>query len=125
MEKIATEAYNTEEIKLLNGEVVVLKPLVLKQLKKFMKTMDDWTKSEDADESFELLLTAGARCFSKTNPDFWDEKEEKYTDEFEENVDIHSLYRALDVCGGVNLNDPKLQEAAQAAALAEAANGNN
>lgn len=104
---MATSVYSTEEIELQDGTTVVLKPLNIKTLRSFMTTMERFGE-EDAteEEGLEVLLDAAALCLKGQRPEFWDGK--KHTEDFEEVVDMPTIYKILDVCGGVKLNDPNL-----------------
>jgi len=110
---MATTVYTIEEVSLQDDSQIKLKPLNIKGLRNFMDVMrsfgDDKTTEE---ESFEILLDAAAICLQGERPDFWDSKTKKHTEAFEEVVDIPTIYKILDVCGGVKLNDPNLLAAA-------------
>jgi hypothetical protein len=92
----------------------MLKPLNLALLRKFMSKIKEWSEiDDDADKSFDVLMQAGSICFAKIRPEFYDKAGQTYTENFEEVMDLQTLYKALDVCGGVKLDDPKLMEMAQ------------
>lgn len=125
---MATAVYTTEEVTLQDDTTVTLKPLNISGLRKFMKRMDAFTSAESEDDGFEALLAAAALCLSKQRPEFWDEKFDngktaegaekpkgKHTEAFEEAADMPTVYKILDVCGGVQLNDPNLLAAAAGA----------
>lgn len=112
---MATEVYTVEEVTLQDGENVELRPLNISRLRKFMVFMDKFAEAETEDEGFEILLDASALCLSNKAPQYWDGKEKKHTEEWEEAADMPTIYKILDVCGGVKLNDPNLLAAAAAA----------
>jgi hypothetical protein len=112
---LATEVYTVEEVTLQDDETVELRPLVISRLRKFMKLMDEFAEAKTEDESFEVLLKASALCVSNKAPQYWDSKEKTYTEAWEEAADMPTIYKILDVCGGVKLNDPNLLAAAAAA----------
>ena len=112
---MATTVYTTEEVELQDGSVVTLKPLTIKNLRKFMEIMEGFESAESEDEGLEVMLNASAVCLKAQRGDFWNEDESTYTDAFEESVDMPTIYKILDVCGGIKLNDPNLLAAAQEA----------
>lgn len=125
---MATTVYTTEEILLSDDSVVVLKPLTIKNLRLFMKLIDGFGKAATEDEGLDVLLDASALCLKEQRPEFWDEKKTKeveqedgskkkvpapgHTEVFEDIIDMESVYKVLEVCGGVKLNDPNLLRAA-------------
>lgn len=110
---MATTVYTVEEISLQDGSQIKLKPLNIKGLRDFMDVMRSFGDEKTTEEeSFEILLDAAAICLKKERPEFWNAKDGKHTEDFEEVVDIPTIYKILDVCGGVKLNDPNLIAAA-------------
>lgn len=119
---MATTVYNKEEIVLGDDSKVMLKPLSIKYLRIFMPKMQEWQDhltNEDAVKndpmglvSMELLLQAAIICLTEQKPE-WKENPELAEDV----LDMDTIYRVLEVCGGVKLNDENLLRAAQEAAL--------
>lgn len=119
---MATAVYTVEEITLQDGKEATLKPLNIKGLRKFMSKMQEFGAVKTEDEGLEILLDAAAICLMKQYPEFWDKKKHRvegseefvggYSEEAEEALDMPTVYRILDVCGGVKLNDPNLIAAA-------------
>lgn len=135
-----TTVYTVEEIELQDGSIVTLKPLSIKGLRKFMERMDEFPESTTNDEGMDVLLDCAAICLMKQREEFWDAEKKRgnrkvtegkrevtkpkpfggHTEEAEDALDMPTVYRILDVCGGVKLDDPKLLEAAQEAVLGAA-----
>jgi len=122
---MATAVYTVEEITLQDNRDAILKPLNIKGLRKFMAKMQEFGEVSEEDEGLDILLDAAAICLMKQHPDLWDKKKTKvegkdgveeyiggYSEEAEEALDMPTVYRILDVCGGVKLNDPNLIAAA-------------
>jgi hypothetical protein len=105
---MATTVYTTEEVQLQDDTKVTLRPLNIKGLRKFMTVMENFGKSENDEEGFEILLTAAALCLAKQRPEFYDAEKGTATEAFEDAADMPTIYKILDVCGGVKLNDPNL-----------------
>jgi hypothetical protein len=116
---LATTVYTTEEITLQDDTTVILKPLPIKGLRKFMAKMEEFGKVEDEDQGMNVLLDAASICLMKQRPEFWDaDKDEKkggFSDQAEEVLDMPTVYKVLEVCGGVKLNDPEVIAAAMEA----------
>ena len=109
---MATSVYTTEDVQLQDDTTVTLKPLNIKGLRKFMVVMEGFAKAASDDEGFEILLRAAALCVSKQRPEFYNAETGECTEEFEDAVDMPTVYKILEVCGGVKLNDPNLLAAA-------------
>lgn len=126
---MATRVYNEEEISLQSGDDVVLKPLVVGRLRRFM---DAWAKFADVkkdDEGFNVFINCAGIALEENFKGKFDalkatpaEKEKgeylspEYKEFLEDTLDLESIYRILDIAGGIKLNDPKMIEAALAAA---------
>lgn len=127
---MATRVFNTEEIELLDGSTVILRPLAIKQLRKFMErfhawnsiNIDDFIKDVDPNDSssimkakleYENVMTDGLMnvalsCLTKTRPDLvkLDEDGDPVGADI---LDLDTIYKIIEVCGGIKLNDPKSQ----------------
>ena len=110
---MATSVYTVEEIELQNGVTISLKPLTIKALRKFMEKMKEFAEAETEDESVRKLVEASALCFAKQQPELAAD-----IDELEDVLDMPTIYKIIEVCGGIKLNDPKLMEIAEQTALA-------
>jgi hypothetical protein len=107
---VATSVYTAEEIKLQNGKEVTLKPLNIKNLRKFMKKFKelDTFKDGDDDKVVDFLIEVGQLCLASLYKEYED------TDKFEDAVDMPTVHKIIEICGGVKLNDPELMAAAAA-----------
>ena len=99
---LATKVYDTLEIELQDGTEVMLRPLNIKQLRKFMDVV---AKLSDAGEmdNLDLLLDACAIALSKKLPDLVADR-----DRLEEALDIPTIWKILEISGGIKMNDPNL-----------------
>lgn len=127
MRTIANRVYNQEEI-ILNNEVedvaVTLRPLPIARLREFMKEWDkmgELNKSEEEateDQIFDIYVRCCAVALRKQLNDkvdgrIFDEKRaftKEYIDLLEDYLDLESIIKILDICGGVKLGNPKLME---------------
>ena len=122
---MATAVGTREEITLADETDVVLKPLVIFELRKFMKIIEKFTKATDEDEAMDVAIEAAAFCLKGQRPEFWNDKKNNgvdendkprpkggHTEEFEKVADMDTIYKVLEICGGIKLNDPNLLRAA-------------
>jgi len=112
---MAKTVYSEEAIALQSGEEVILKPLPIKQLKKFNAKLNElraeWLKENgDEDAAMDILTDLAGICIEKQHPDIVADR-----DRLEESLDLQTIYKLLDACGGLKLNDPNQQAAALAA----------
>ena len=104
---MATTVYDVEEIQLQNGSTVKLKPLTIKELREFMKVIQRTQEVTSEDETLNILIEACAVALKKQLPDLVKDREA-----FEDVLDVPTMNRILEVCGGIKLDDPNLLAAA-------------
>ena len=109
---MATTVYDVVEIQISNGESIEIKPLPIKQLRKFMQIIKKMENMEDADlqteeAAMEIFIEATMVCLEKTMPELAADK-----DKFEEFIEIPTMMKILEIAGGLKLNDPNLLGAA-------------
>jgi len=102
---MANTVYDVLEIKLSNGEDVTIKPLSIKNLRKFMEIIkkldsEDIKTEEDA---MEIFIEAGILCLTQFKPELAEDREK-----FEEVIEVPTLMKILEVAGGMKANDPNL-----------------
>ncbi len=100
---MATTVYDVEEIQLQNGATVKLKPLTIKELRKFMVVIQKTAEVTSEDETLTILIEACAVALEKQLPDLV-----KDIDAFEDTLDVPTINRILEVCGGIKMDDPNL-----------------
>lgn len=107
---MATTVYDIVEIELRDGSTISLKPLPIKQLRKFMDIIN---KGQEADNenpyaAMELFSEAAMLCMLTTErPELGTDR-----DKFEEVIETPTMMKILEVVGGLNLTDPNLLGAA-------------
>ncbi len=104
---MATTVYDVEEIQLQNGATVKLKPLTIKELRKFMAAIAKTAEVTTEDETLTILIDACAVALEKQLPDLVKDR-----DAFEDTLDVPTINRILEVCGGIKMDDPNLLAAA-------------
>lgn len=128
---MATAVTDAVEILLQDGTEVLVRPLPIVQLRRFMqawremqnlKGEDDAAKEED---SFRVFVnTAGIALenqfkalekFTETRGKLKDPLSKEYRDYLESVLDMDTIFKVLEVSGGLKLNDPNLLAAVAAA----------
>jgi len=109
---MATKVYTVEEIELQDGTVVTIKPLNIKRLRIFMEIVKDFDKITEESASIDLMIKACALAIGATN-----KEKAADTDWLEENLDIPTMWKILEVAGGVKPNDPNLAAAMASAGM--------
>jgi len=66
---LATTVYDVEEIQLQNGATVKLKPLTIKELRKFMAAISKTAEVTTEDETLTILIDACAVALEKQLPE--------------------------------------------------------
>jgi hypothetical protein len=98
---LATTVYDVEEIELQNGSKVKLKPLTIKALRKFMAEIQKTTESTSEDETLTVLINACGIAIESQVPELVADR-----DKLEDALDMPTINRILEVCGGIKLDDP-------------------
>jgi hypothetical protein len=104
---MATTIYDTEEIQLQNGDKAILKPLTIKSLRKFMEAIQKTSEAQTEDETLTILIDACAVALEKQLPDLVADR-----DALEDALDVPTINRILEICGGIKMDDPNLLAAA-------------
>ena len=104
---MATKIYDVEEIQLQNGDKVLLKPLSIKQLRKFMVVVQKTQDVTEEDQTLSVLVEACAIALETQLPELT-----KNLDAFEDALDVPTINRIMEVCGGIKRDDPNLIAAA-------------
>lgn len=125
---MASKVYNEEVIALQDDTEVNLRPMPIARLRRFQDSWSKFSEAKTEDEALSVLVNcAGISLEDNFRGDkrFEDglkasaaaiKKGEylsvKYREYLEDVLDIDTIYKVLEVCGGLKLNDPKLLEAA-------------
>jgi len=97
----ATTVYTIEEVILQDDSEAVLKPLPIKLLRKFMTELEKLGKAESENAGIDIMTTMAGICLQKQFPKLVEDR-----DALEEALDMPTIYKIVEVCGGVKLNDP-------------------
>lgn len=104
---MATRVNNSEKVTLQDGTVVEVRPLNIKNLRKFMEVTKKFEKVKDEDEGLTLMIEACQIALVAAD-------EEKFSDVdyLEEVLDMNTIAKIMNVSGGVDINaDPNLPDA--------------
>jgi hypothetical protein len=104
---VAKTVYDTEEIELQDGAVVTIRPLNIKLLREFMEVVSDLGTGDDELENMDKLVTACGIALKKQLPDLVANREK-----LEEALDIPTIWKILEIAGGIKMGDPNLLAAA-------------
>ena len=126
---MATRIYNTVEVTLQDDTDVVLKPLPIGRLRRFMKAWEGFSEVTNDYEGFNVFINCTGIALEdnfrgrfdslKATGDRAEQGEflsPEYKEYLEDTLDLDTIYKVLEVCGGINLNDPKLLAALEEAA---------
>ena len=106
---MATTVYDTVDIEISDGSTITLKPLPIKQLRKFMEVVNSMGIDENKTEldAMDQFVEAALICV-----DGLGRKDLADKDKFEEVIDTPTMMKILEVAGGLKLTDPNLLGAA-------------
>lgn len=118
---MANKVYTEEDIVLQDGTEVTLRPLAIGPLRKFLDAFDEFSKATSTGDGFNVYINCSGIALSKTFKDDFDalwateagkKKGEVLSAEYKEHLegilDLDTIFKILDVCGGIQLKaDPK------------------
>ena len=106
---MATAVYDILEIELNDGSSLTLKPLPIKQLRKFMEVIKEMElpENEAEDAAMDIFIKAAMVCLEVSKPELSKDK-----DKFEELIEVPTMMKILEIAGGLKLTDPNLLGAA-------------
>ena len=99
---MATSVYDIKNIKILDGTEIEISPLKIKYLREFMDKFENVKIAKGEVEAIEALSECAQVCMKQTRPDLANDKQK-----FEEAIDLETLYKILDVCAGIKINEKK------------------
>jgi len=127
---MATAVYEEVDISLQDNTEVTLKPLPIGQLRRFMKAWKEMahlegTDDEKEEQSYTIFVSCAGIAlenqfkalekFTETRGKLKDPLTKDYREYLEEVLDIDTIYKIMEVCGGLKLNDPNLLAALEQA----------
>lgn len=97
---MATKVYEKDEIVLMDGTKIALRPLKISLLREFMVRFDDLAKvMESNGESLDVLIDCAAIAMKQYN--------DKYADRevLEDVIDLPTVYKIIEVASGIKMDD--------------------
>lgn len=101
---MATRVYKTATIKLIDGTLIEISPLKIKYLRQFMDAFEFVKTAKDDDEAIFFLSECARVCMQQYYPSI------KTISELEDNVDLKTIYKIIDVAAGVKIQKESNQE---------------
>lgn len=96
---MATTIYNTQIVELFDGTELEITPLKIKYLREFMIAFNKVRDSKSDDESMDILVDCARICMKQYYPEI-----SKSIDQVEDNIDMPTVYKILDVAAGIKIN---------------------
>lgn len=101
---MANTINNKETITLQDGTKVEIKPLTIKNLRKFMDVIEGFDKIKDEKAGLDLMIDAVQIALVAANPEKFKDKEY-----LEDVLDMPTISKIMEIAGGVDINaDPNL-----------------
>jgi len=97
---MATEIYKLGYINLIDGEELEISPLKIKYLRRLMDEFENVRASKDDYEAISALAVCAMHCMKQYKPEIANSIEE-----FENHIDLKSIYKLLDLAAGIKIND--------------------
>lgn len=129
---MATKVYKEESFELQGGKEVTVRPLVIGRLRRFLDAWQAGTKLKDSEDGFTIFINCcgialehnfkGEYDSLKADPAAKKKGEvlsAEYKEFLEDNLELDTIYKVMDIAGGIDLTNPKLLEAAMEAAAEE------
>ena len=102
---MATTVYDVVEIELRDKSVLLLKPLTIKKLRKFLDIINELGKenAENTEEkTMEVFIQAAMFCLEDIEPKLANQEA------FEDIIEVPTMIKILEVVGGLKTSDPNL-----------------
>lgn len=96
---MATKVYNTDNINLLDGTEVEIVPLKIKYLREFMEYFENIKNTKNDEEAVAIL----SECVRISMKQYYP-KISKSIKVLEDNIDLPTIYRILDVAAGIKIS---------------------
>jgi hypothetical protein len=112
---MATSIYKEYPIHLINGNVIFVSPVKIKYLREFMDKFDLIKNAKDDDETIAVLVELARVLMQDFAPEI-----SKTVEDIEDNMDLPTVYKVLDYCANIKLN-----EKSEESVTKQAVNNNN
>lgn len=100
-----TKIYDIEEIELIDGTIIEISPLKIKYLREFMNAFESIKNTKTDEESIATLAECVRIAMKQYYPSI------KTIEDLEDQIDLPTMYKVLDVCAGIKVNiNPETEE---------------
>lgn len=101
---MTTTVNETKNITLIDGTTVMVRPLKISLLRKFLKKFDEVADvAEDNDKSMDVLLQCVQIAMQQYKPEIADDLAA-----LEDNLDLPTVYKVIEEASGINLSDNEI-----------------
>lgn len=97
---MATNIYEINNIKLLDGTSISIYPLKIFYLRQFMNAFNNIKECKNDDESIAVLVECTRIAMQQFYPEI-----SNHVSEIEDNMDIHTVYDILEYCAGIRVRE--------------------
>lgn len=116
---MATKIYESDMVTTISGVDIYMTPLKIKYLRQFLEEFEDVKSAESDDQAIEKLLYCTRTAMRQYYPAI------KTIEDVEENFDLKSIYKIINIAGGIKINKDKEGETVREQAVDSGANWDN
>lgn len=97
---MASKVYETEDLELMDGTKIKMRPLKISLLREFMKKFDTVVEVATSNvDSMDVLVECAMIAMKQYSPDLAEDREK-----FEDVIDIKMVYKIIEVASGIKLD---------------------
>lgn len=104
---MATKMFEEVTLTTQGDRDIIVRPLTIRTLRKFMEKMGELGNGEDEvitdEKGIQVMMEAAVIAILQCNKDIED------VDELEDELDLPTINKVLEVAGGIKVDDPSLQ----------------
>jgi len=98
---MATAVFETVELELFSGKVIKVRPLKLSLLRKFMQEFNNLGDvADDNDATLSKMIDCVAIAMKQYDPKLAESREE-----LEDELDLPTMYKIIEIAAGIKMND--------------------
>ena len=98
---MATTVYETQEVQLIDGTTITVRPLKISLLREFLKKFETIADvSADNNKSMDVLLQCVQIAMRQYKPEIADD-----LNAIEENIDLPTVYVIVEAASGIKMSD--------------------
>lgn len=113
-ELMATRIYSIEKIQLIDGKEIEVAPLKIKYLREFMDAFHKIHESTTQEEAMSILVECARVAMQQYYPEI-----SSSTSDIEDNMDLPTIYKIIDVAGGIEIKEDSEEEIKEQASKSE------